>query len=333
MTTSSRVRISVERALSVPLSTQIRDQVVAAVSVGDLKEDERLPPVRQLADFLGLNRNTVAQAYRALEREGYVITRAGGGTIVAASPATRSAVHHRQLRQLVRKALEEAKSHGFGPEEFGQLAYYEGARWAAPHEVTVLVVDEYQGELEFLSKAVREQVGTEVRSMSTEEVEQLLPAGRSREFESFDFALVPSYSLSRVAGLLSEANLPILGVGLGPSLSALASIAQVPRENRVTIVCTEPSGMSAMETALATAQITFPHARKVSLRDENLGEAIAWAEIVIASQGSLTRVHDLAPNKPIIAYSTTVDESSLAAIRGYAEQIAKRRAQQTTSPG
>ena len=41
MTTSSRVRISVERALSVPLSTQIRDQVVAAVSTGDLKEGER----------------------------------------------------------------------------------------------------------------------------------------------------------------------------------------------------------------------------------------------------------------------------------------------------
>ena len=195
------------------------------------------------------------------------------------------------------------------------------------------MIDEYQGELEFLSKAVREQVGTEVRSMSTEEVEQLLPAGRSREFEGFDFALVPSYSLSRVAGLLSEADLPVLGVGLGPSLSALASIAQVPRENRVTIVCTEPSGMIAMETALATAQIEFPHAQKVSLRDENLGEAVAWAEIVIASQGSLARVQELAPSKPIIAYSTTVDESSLAAIRGYAEQIAKRRAQQTTSPG
>ena len=77
------VHFSVSRTLGVPLVTQIRDQILSAISVGDLRHGERLPTVRQLAGFLGINRNTVAQAYRLLENDGHIITRAGGGTTVA----------------------------------------------------------------------------------------------------------------------------------------------------------------------------------------------------------------------------------------------------------
>ena len=46
----------------------------------------RLPTVRRLAGDLGLAVNTVARAYRELERDGLVVTRGRNGTVVAASP-------------------------------------------------------------------------------------------------------------------------------------------------------------------------------------------------------------------------------------------------------
>jgi len=53
------VHITVSRKIGVPLVTQIKDQVLSAISVGDLRPGDRLPTVRQLAEFLGINRNTV----------------------------------------------------------------------------------------------------------------------------------------------------------------------------------------------------------------------------------------------------------------------------------
>src|SRR5687767_5667500 len=50
---------------------------------GELEDGSLLPPVRALADRLGLNRNTVAAAYRQLAERGVVEGRGRGGTVVA----------------------------------------------------------------------------------------------------------------------------------------------------------------------------------------------------------------------------------------------------------
>lgn len=69
-----------------PPYEQVRRQIVALVGRGSLTPGDRLPPVRQLANDLGLAAGTVARAYRRLESDGWVQTRRGGGTRVEASP-------------------------------------------------------------------------------------------------------------------------------------------------------------------------------------------------------------------------------------------------------
>lgn len=73
-----------------PLSEQIREQIRGLVTTGSLAAGERLPSVRQLAHDLSVAPRTVAKAYKALENEGIVVTRTGGGTRVGerASPTT-----------------------------------------------------------------------------------------------------------------------------------------------------------------------------------------------------------------------------------------------------
>lgn len=66
-------------------SEQLRAQVVRAVRSGELAAGTRLPTVRGLADELGLAANTVAKAYRALERDEVIQTRGRSGSFVAAS--------------------------------------------------------------------------------------------------------------------------------------------------------------------------------------------------------------------------------------------------------
>ena len=51
---------------------------------GILKEESKLPSVRELSKELTVNPNTVQKAYKELEREGYIYTVAGLGCFVAA---------------------------------------------------------------------------------------------------------------------------------------------------------------------------------------------------------------------------------------------------------
>ena len=62
---------------------QIIDQVKRDIALGRLAREERLPTVRQLAQQLAINPNTIAKAYRQLEQEGIIVTRSGAGAFIA----------------------------------------------------------------------------------------------------------------------------------------------------------------------------------------------------------------------------------------------------------
>ncbi|WP_253267212.1 aminotransferase class I/II-fold pyridoxal phosphate-dependent enzyme [Streptomyces sp. NL15-2K] len=64
------------------IAGSVRDQVAS----GELAPRAVLPPVRALAAELGVNRNTVALAYRRLVEAGVAETRGRGGTVIAAVP-------------------------------------------------------------------------------------------------------------------------------------------------------------------------------------------------------------------------------------------------------
>jgi DNA-binding transcriptional regulator YhcF (GntR family) len=78
------IMITLDAASRTPPFEQVRAQIATQIGTGVLTPGTRLPPVRRLADDLGLAANTVARAYRDLEVAGLVETRGRGGTIVTA---------------------------------------------------------------------------------------------------------------------------------------------------------------------------------------------------------------------------------------------------------
>jgi DNA-binding transcriptional MocR family regulator len=67
-----------------PLYLRIAEGIRQELARGRLREGERLPPIRELAGRLGVNRDTVALAYEALASDGVVRARVGSGTFVRA---------------------------------------------------------------------------------------------------------------------------------------------------------------------------------------------------------------------------------------------------------
>ena len=66
-----------------PIYRQIVDEIKGLIATGELAQGTFLPPVRQVAADLGVNLNTVAFAYRRLQKEGLIRVRHGSGAVVA----------------------------------------------------------------------------------------------------------------------------------------------------------------------------------------------------------------------------------------------------------
>ncbi|AMB58641.1 GntR family transcriptional regulator [Microterricola viridarii] len=87
---------------------QLREQLAAAISTGELAPGTRLPTVRRLAGDLGLAPNTVARSFRALESDGLIETRGRLGSFVA----ERGDAVERAARQAARDYLERMRELG-----------------------------------------------------------------------------------------------------------------------------------------------------------------------------------------------------------------------------
>ncbi len=101
--------IRIDVASAVPAYRQIADAIRALMVEGELRPGDPLPTVRQLAVDLAVHHNTVAQAYRDLEEEGWLDLRRGRGAAVLPRSNPRpagdaEASFRRQLRELIAKA-------------------------------------------------------------------------------------------------------------------------------------------------------------------------------------------------------------------------------------
>lgn len=101
----------------VPVYLQIIQQVRGAVSMGTLHPGDQLPTVRELAGHLAVNPNTVAKAYRDLERRGIVETVSGRGTFVCKQQVT---ANTDRLDRVLDMLLIEANNAGLSTEDVVQ---------------------------------------------------------------------------------------------------------------------------------------------------------------------------------------------------------------------
>lgn len=82
-----------------PIYVQIMDALRQQIASGVLRQEEKLPSVRDLAASLSINPNTIQRAYRQLEMEGWIATVPGKGCFVCGIPEGNPQEELRLLRQ------------------------------------------------------------------------------------------------------------------------------------------------------------------------------------------------------------------------------------------
>lgn len=94
-----------------PIYAQLYNSVIRLAASGALKPGDKLPPVRIVAEQLGINPNTAAKAYRELESNGYIYSSVGRGSFLTDKLSENSAQKSLAM-EAFRKAAADAVTFG-----------------------------------------------------------------------------------------------------------------------------------------------------------------------------------------------------------------------------
>jgi GntR family transcriptional regulator len=110
------MNVEIDRSEPTELYIQVAAELRRAISDGEARPGERLPPARDLAAVLGVNANTVLRALRLLrDDDGLLEFRRGRGITVAGTPEQGAVLA--RARDLVRFA----RTNGYRVDELVQI--------------------------------------------------------------------------------------------------------------------------------------------------------------------------------------------------------------------
>jgi DNA-binding transcriptional regulator YhcF (GntR family) len=110
--------LAIDRDAEVPIGVQLAWALRSRIGDGQLAAGERLPGLRDVAEAVGVNVNTVRAVYQRLELEGLIASHQGSGTFVTAMQRRSSAVG-----TIAASAAREALETGVDPREVAAALY------------------------------------------------------------------------------------------------------------------------------------------------------------------------------------------------------------------
>ena len=112
--------MTVDFASPLPVYEQIKKNIKQAIARNVIRESQALPSIRDLAQFLRINPNTVARAYRDLTQEKIINGRAGVGFWVEKTEQL-DAKKIEMLREEFSKFTEKAIEMGFSRQQIKDM--------------------------------------------------------------------------------------------------------------------------------------------------------------------------------------------------------------------
>ena len=104
-----------------PIYLQIIRYIQQGLAAGTIRDGDELPSRRVLSALLAVNPNTVQKAYRMMEEEGLVTSRAGAKSYIQATPEQIAALRRALLETEMQAMVDAARRMGLTREEAHRL--------------------------------------------------------------------------------------------------------------------------------------------------------------------------------------------------------------------
>jgi len=295
------VPLQVRRDAPSPIARQIADQLIALIRAGALPPGDRLPPVRVLAGFLRVNRNTVAKVYAALEREGWIESTPGRGTFVRSRPSGEAV----ELAPYADRLLAEAAARGLDVDDVRGLidARAVGRQTGAPLP-RVGFVECNPSDLAYFTRQLSARLRVPLVPVLLADLPQAAP--------SLDIVATTLFHIEEVRASLPSRD--AIGLMAAPDFGALDEVAHLPPESRIALVCATQEGVQSKERSIRAVGIRRARIRTATLqRPVRLRAALRQADVVLASPKVLERLRGQIPSQArVIPFASILGEGAVS---------------------
>jgi GntR family transcriptional regulator len=307
--------LTVDATSPIPVYRQIVEQVRFLVEGGGLRPGERLPPVRRLADNLGVNRNTVAKAYATLRALGLIETRGASGTTVAAavgppaqadSSVDSSVDSDAALRAAVRAAVRRGRT----PEQVRDAAF--ALARAAAAEVRAVFVECNEERALAFAKELSGRLGIDVRPSLLTELDDAAADA--------DLVVTTFFHLAEVQRWARTARREVdtIAIVVAPHIRTLVRVAELPAGARVGVRYSTPHQSKQVRDWLAAAG----PAEVVVVAAETAVPPDLAVLVVPSEDPALGR--GAGPGTEVLEFGNVLDEGSVRMVETALDEIRAR---------
>lgn len=105
----------------IPVAVQIEDQIRRAIETGALLPGDKLPTIKDMAETLVVNPNTVAKVYHELHSDGVIDLRHGVGAFITDTEQSARKAHFVACQKELRRLLTAFRQRGLTDQEIRRL--------------------------------------------------------------------------------------------------------------------------------------------------------------------------------------------------------------------
>lgn len=267
----------------------------------------RLPTSRELADELGVHRNTAAKAYKSLSELGLITTTPGRGTFAAARvDLDRHRLHAQQISDRLADGILRARRGNIAEDDLRLLldehiiAIYHAPRRGAFVECNAEDLRVLIGEIEQQSNVRLAPVLLDA-----------LAADGKGIAASYDVIFTSLFHVLEVRDLLAQSapEARVIGIHAQPDERALAEIAQITPAARVGIVVSNDDGARRFAAQIAS----FSEASRQTLirpSDEAIIGLARDVDLLVTSRSRAGQIRRLNLGLPVIELSFHISRES-----------------------
>jgi DNA-binding transcriptional regulator YhcF (GntR family) len=315
--------LDVERGSDVPISTQIFWQLAYQVDSGRLLPGSRLPPVRELGAALRVNPNTIRAVYRRLSDAGYVTSRHGAGTHVAARPPQKRGTE--ALAGIVSEMLRRAAHAGFTVDELAAATFAAATERKRPGPlVRVLYAECTNADAGYDAERLVDEFPGLI------EAEGALLDDLPDRLDRFHYDLVATTTFhADEAQALVAGRIPVVAMIVGPAYVELVhEIAGLATGSTVGLICASDRGSDNIRETLALSGTSGVEIVSALIGDaDDLANVDRTADVILMSREALAAGLDRTFSRPdrIRPWTYDFDPSGLELLRRAIEHAAAGR--------
>ncbi len=301
------------RKSGIPLYIQLKEQIRQQIEASAWGPGFQLPTERQLANLLGVSRNTVSSAYQELETEGELISFQGKGTFVAEAAAERLSESRKQrLQRGIDEMLDAATSLGFSFSEVLDLvAEQVREKQCLLNRIKIAFIECNREQVDYFARQLELDAGVAITPLVLGEIRGDLDYVR-RIASEVDLVVTTFFHQDEVRSMIPMER-RVLAIALDPQLETIVKIARIPRGQRLGLVCLSTNFAEKVVNSIRSAGIDYlPIESTIAMEESSVLRVIERSDVLLVSPGRRREVEKLCPEgKEIIEFVYRPDQASV----------------------